>query len=278
MTDHRRSGGGQERRSAGASEARGSEPARMFPKGAPIRHVLGHPVVMLGAGRALVLQLTHPAVARGVAEHSSFETDPFGRLQRTLDAVNTIVFGTVDQATERGAVLQAAHRHVRGDGYDATDPELVLWVHATLVDTALRMHARWVGPVPADVAEAFYAQAIVVGELFGAPRTLQPPDLESFRAYVRETIGALAPRVSDDQRRLARAVLHPAVPVVVDPLVALARQLTVGQLPDPVRRAFGFGWDLPREAALRATGLGTRLAVRPLRLALRAVPLLRAAA
>jgi uncharacterized protein (DUF2236 family) len=253
-------------------------PARMFPAGAPIHHVLGHPVVMLGAGRALVLQLTHPGVARGVAEHSSFATDPFGRLQRTLDAVNTIVFGTVDEATQRGAALRAAHRRVRGDGYDATDPELVLWVHATLLDTALRMHARWVRPVPPDVAERFYAQAVVVGELFGAPRASQPPDLDAFRAYVRETIGTLAPRVSDDQRRLARAALHPAVPVVVDPLVTLARQLTIGQLPDPVRRAFGFGWDLPREAALRATGLGTRLAAAQLRWALRAVPVRRAAA
>ena len=87
MSDHRPSGGERERRNAGTHDARGAEPVRMFPKGAPIRQVLGHPVVMLGAGRALVLQLTHPAVARGVAEHSSFETDPFGRLQRTLDAV-----------------------------------------------------------------------------------------------------------------------------------------------------------------------------------------------
>jgi uncharacterized protein (DUF2236 family) len=250
----------------------------LFPEGAPIRRVFGHPVVMLGAGRALLLQLAHPAVARGVAEHSSFDTDPFGRLQRTLDAVNAIVYGTVGDATTAAAAVRAAHRRVRGDGYDATDPALVGWVHATLVDTALRMHARWVRPVPPDVAEAFYADAVVLGELFGAPRASQPSDLGAFRAYVRSTIGDLAPRIGDEQRCLARAVLHPPVPVVVDPLVAVARQLTVGQLPAPLRRAFGFGWDLPREAALQASGLGARLAAAQLRLARRVVPVHRAAA
>jgi len=67
-------------------------------------------------------------------------------------------------------------------------------------------------------------------------------------------------------------VLHPRVPTLADPLVVLGRQLTVGLLPEPVRRAFGLGWDLPREAALRTTTLGTRLAAAQLRLARRAVP------
>jgi uncharacterized protein (DUF2236 family) len=219
----------------------------------------------------LLLQLAHPSVARGVAAHSDFASDPFGRLQRTLDAVNTIVYGPADAAAETAAAVRAVHERVVGDGYSATDPTLVVWVHATLVDTALRMHARWVRPVPPEVAESFYAEAMVMGELFGAPIDSQPPDLASFRTYVRETITALVPQVGDEQRRLAHAVLHPRVPVIADPVVALGRQLTVGLLPDPIRRAFGLGWDLPREAALRATELGSRVAAAQLRLARRAV-------
>jgi uncharacterized protein (DUF2236 family) len=244
----------------------------LFPPGSPIRRVFGHPAVLLGGGRALLLQLAHPAVARGVAEHSGFGTDPFGRLQRTLDAVNTVVYGPAEEARAAAEAVRAVHRRVRGPGYSATDPALVVWVHATLVDTALRMHARFVGAVPGTVAEAFYRQAMVMAELFGAPLEAQPPDVGAFRAYVRHMIGALAGQVGDDQRRLAHAVLHPRVPLVVDPAVAVGRQLTVGLLPDPIRRAFGLGWDGRREAALQATGLGSRLAATPLRLALRAVP------
>jgi uncharacterized protein (DUF2236 family) len=244
----------------------------LFPKGAAIRQVYAHPAVLLGGGRALLMQLAHPGVARGVAEHSDFEADPFGRLQRTLDAVNAIVYGPTDVAYETAAAVRAVHARVAGPGYAATDPDLVQWVHATLVDTALRMHARWVRPVPAAVADAFYADALVVGALFGAPAEHQPPDLTAFHAYVRDMVAALAPAVGDDQRHLARAVLHPRVPPIADPLVVVGRQLTVGLLPDPIRQAFGLRWDRPREAALRVTGLGTRLAAAQLRLARRAVP------
>jgi uncharacterized protein (DUF2236 family) len=248
----------------------GQEP--LFARGAAIRSVFGHPAVLLGAGRALMLQVAHPAVARGVAERSDFAADPFGRLQRTLDAVNAIVYGPADLAYQTAAVLREVHARVTGPGYAASDPALVLWVHATLVDTAMEMHARWVRPLPRPIAEAFYSEAMVLGELFGAPVAHQPADLAAFTAYVHETIEAVVPEVGEQQRQLARAVLHPRVPTIADPVVVLARQLTVGLLPDPVRRAFGFGWDLPREAALRATGLGTRLAAAQLRLARRAVP------
>jgi len=231
----------------------------LFSAGSAIRRVWGHPAVMLGAGRALLLQLAHPAVAQGVIEHSEFARDPFGRLQRTLDVVDRIVWGTTEEAYATAAALRAAHAHVRGDGYDASDPELVLWVHATLVDTALRMHTRWVQPLPRPLADACYADAIVVGELFGVPAERQPPDLDAFRAYMRATVAALGPRIDEPQRALARAVLHPAVPLVADPAVALARQLTVGQLPPPVREGFGLQWDRPRQAALQATGFGARL-------------------
>ena len=241
----------------------------LFPPGSPIRTVWGHPAVLLGGGRALLLQIAHPGVARGVLEHSDFADDPFGRLQRTLAAIDRVVWGSRDEAEETAARLRSRHELVRGEGYDATDPALVLWVHATLVDTALRMHAQWVGPVPAPLADAFYGEAVQVGELFGAPRAVQPPDLVAFRAYMRAMVDELGPAIDDEQRRLAHRVLHPSVPIAADPLVLVGRLLTVGQLPRPVRDGFRLHWDLPREAALQATGLGTRLLNAPLALARR---------
>src|SRR2546429_319415 len=118
-----------------------------FPPDAVVRRVDGEAVLLLGGGRALLMQLAHPMVARGVAEHSQFEADPFSRLQRTLDAVTTIVFGTEDEARQVAAVVGAVHERVFGDGYRANDPDLLMWVHATLIDTALRVHARFLRPL-----------------------------------------------------------------------------------------------------------------------------------
>lgn len=231
----------------------------LFPDDAIIRRVDGELVLLLGGTRALLMQLAHPLVARGVAEHSGFGADPFARLQRTLDASYTIVFGTATEARRTARQVHNVHRRVKGEGYEANDPELLLWVHSTLVDTALRIHARFLGPLPDHEAEAYYAQSMIVAELLGVPLELQPPDLRAFRAYVRGQVGTL--EVSDDARRLAESVLHPRVPlgtVVGEPLALVIRNLTAGLLPPPLRRAYGLSWDPARQAAFAAASLAAR--------------------
>jgi uncharacterized protein (DUF2236 family) len=229
----------------------------IFPLDSAIRRVNAHPVVMLGGGRALLMQLAHPLIARGVAEHSTFHQDQMGRLARTIKALNTIVYGSEREARRTSEGLAAVHRHITGEGYSANDPDLLLWVHATLVDTAIRMHARFLRPLPDEVAAAYYADSMVLGELFGIPRASQPPTLTAFRAYVRDMVGTLA--VSDEGRELARIALHPPLPLVTDPLLVLGRQLTTGLLPEPLRRQFGLPWDRPRAAALQVAGVSSRL-------------------
>lgn len=228
----------------------------LFPPDAVIRRVDGEATLIAGGGRALLMQLAHPLVARGVAEHSGFQSDPFARLRATLDASYTIVFGSADSARRTAAAIDAVHRRVRGEGYAATDPDLLLWVHSTLVDTALRVHGRFLGTLAPGEAEDYYLQSMVVAELLGVPVALQPPDLSSFRAYVREMVSTL--EVSDDARRLARAVLHPRLPWPAEPLVELGRQVTVGLLPPPLRDQYGLSWDRPRQAALLAAGAMAR--------------------
>jgi ER-bound oxygenase mpaB/B'/Rubber oxygenase, catalytic domain len=114
----------------------------LFPEDAVIRRIGNESIVLLGGGRALLMQLAHPKVAAGVADHSGFEADPFGRLRRTLEAVNTIVYGTAEEADRVAKILWAVHERVTGADYRANDPELLLWVNATLIDTALRIHPR----------------------------------------------------------------------------------------------------------------------------------------
>ena len=230
--------------------------AGLLPDDAVVRRVSGEFVVGLGGGRALLMQLAHPQVAAGVADHSGFESDPFGRLRRTLETMNTIVSGTEDEARLAARKLWAVHERVTGPGYRANDPELLLWVHATLVDTALRLHAFFLRPLSPDDASRYSDESLVVGEVLGIPRAIQPPDLPAFRRYVREMVCSL--EVSDTARRLADAVLHPRLPWMVEPGLALGRELTAGLLPRPLREQFGLGWDRNRKAALLLAGLASR--------------------
>jgi uncharacterized protein (DUF2236 family) len=236
------------------------ESAALFPRDAVIRRVNGEGAMLLGGGRALLMQLAHPSVAQGVAEHSDFQNDPFRRLQGTLDAMTTVVFGTAEQAQQVAAILERVHQRVIGPGYSANDPDLLWWVYATLIDTALRVHARFLRPLSDGEARQFYRQSQVVAELLGVPRAHQPADLPGFRAYMRHMVGIL--EVSDTARMLSREILHPRLPRVAEPVAEPAlivfRQLTVGLTPRPLREQYGMSWDASRKVALLAAGVAAR--------------------
>jgi uncharacterized protein (DUF2236 family) len=229
----------------------------LFAADSVVRQVDGERVLLLGGPRALLMQLAHPMVARGVAEHSGFAADPFARLRRTLDATYSIVFGTEETARKSAAAVRAVHERVRGEGYDANDPALLLWVHATLVDTALRVHRRFLGGLSDEDAGRYYEESTVVADLLGVPRDQQPADLAAFRVYVRGMVATL--EVGDDARRLARAVLSPRLPLPLVPLARLGRDLTAGLLPESLRRQYGLSWTPLQAAALEAVSTASRL-------------------
>lgn len=222
-----------------------------------IRRVDGEGVLLLGGGRALLMQLAHPSVAAGVAEHSDFADDPLRRLQRTLEVTTSIVFGSRANAEREAAALRAVHDRVLGPGYAANDPELLLWVHATLVDTALRVHDRFLRRLTQDERERYYAESSTVAEILGVPRSIQPRDIAAFRSYVRERVGSL--QVTDTARQVAREVLHPRLPAPAQPLLEVGRQITVGLLPPPLRQQYGLSWDPARAAALDVVARSSRL-------------------
>jgi uncharacterized protein (DUF2236 family) len=234
----------------------------LFPDDAVIRRVDGESVLLLGGGRALLMQLAHPLVAAGVAEHSDFAADPFRRLQRTVAATWAIVFGSAAEAATSAAAIRAVHDRVVGDGYSANDPALLLWVHATLVDTAVRVYRQFVGPLSDAELADYYEQSTVLATMLGLPRSAQPADVDAFRAYLRTMVASL--EVSDTARSLAGSVLAPAAaPWFAGPAFAVFRQVTVGLLPLPLRLQYGFSWDGRRRAALRAAAATSR-AVLPL--------------
>jgi uncharacterized protein (DUF2236 family) len=214
-------------------------------------------VLLVAGGRALLMQVAHPLVAAGVVQHSSFERDPWRRLYRTLDLVTRIVFGDGEQAARAAGALRAVHARVHGtapDGrpYSALDPDLLLWVWATLVDSALLAYACCVGALTADERERYYREQTRFAAVCGVPDGHWPPTYDAFAAYVQATV-ADACIVGDDARRIARSVVRPAY--------APVNLLTVGLLPATLRDRYGFAWGPGRERSLRAA-LGAARAAR----------------
>jgi uncharacterized protein (DUF2236 family) len=215
-----------------------------FPRDSVIRRVNLEPAIMFGAGRALLLQLAHPAVAQGVEDHSDFKGNPFKRLLGTLEATYAVVYGSEELARGVGRRIQWIHDFVVGPGYEANDPLHLMWVHATLCDTALRCYKTLVEPLSPEDEETYYQEMQQVAEVFGVDPADQPATLADFRAYVDETVAAI--EVTPVGRDLARFILEPTLPlglhVPLAPVLSLQRRFTLGSLPPAVRDQLGVTW------------------------------------
>jgi uncharacterized protein (DUF2236 family) len=226
--------------------------------------------LLLGGGRALLLQIAHPLVAAGVADHSRFERAPLQRLWRTLDLTLTMVFGSAADALAAVQQIERVHARVhgvltddvgpfpRGTRYDANDPALLLWVHATLVDSALHAYERFVAPLPAAERDAFYAETIVSARLFRIPSKLIPPTWDDFHAYMRDMLDGPTLAVGEAGRRIAATLLSPPLPFGIRQVAGLTRLFTIGLLPEVIRRRYGYAWSTAHEQALRAATAAIR--------------------
>jgi uncharacterized protein (DUF2236 family) len=245
-----------------------------FPKDSVIRRVNIEPAIMFGAGRALLLQLAHPAVAQGVDEHSDFKGNPFTRLQGTLEATYAVVFGSTDLADGVGRRIQWIHDFVTGPGYAANDPANLLWVHATLADTALRCYTTLVEPLSPEDEATYYEEMTRVAEVFGVARADQPATLADFRAYVDDTIATID--VTPIGRELAAFILDPELPfrlhVPFTPLLGLQRRFTLGTLPAPIREQLGVPWTVDDQARFERAERRVRAVFRSTPRAVRTAP------
>jgi uncharacterized protein (DUF2236 family) len=217
-----------------------------------IRRIGRESVLMLGGPRALLMQAAHPLVAAGIVDHSRYGEEPWRRLARTMAALYTIVFGTQAEGDRMGEITRTAHRSVRGSrsgrAYSAADPDLMLWVHSTLVDTGLALYELYVRPLQPAEAEEFYEQMQVVAHVFGVPDDVHPPTLAAFRSYQRDLIESGTVRVGDDARAVAATVLSPPVPLPLRPALRLLAGQTAGLLPAELREQYGIRRPLPGAA------------------------------
>jgi uncharacterized protein (DUF2236 family) len=227
-------------------------------------------VLLLGGRRALLMQLAHPLVAQGVADHSDFDSDRFGRLFRTIEASMQLIFGPRDRARRVIDRINRVHHSVTGTlgepvgiypastPYSATDPDLLLWVHATLVDTSILFYERFVAPLDSGQRETYYRETIWPAEALGVPHSMVPGTHARFTGYMDDMMSSGRISVGETARGLATAILYPrpqwAVRRLFDPL----NVITIGTLPEAVREGYGLRWNLGRRALLRGAEASLR--------------------
>ncbi len=231
----------------------------LFGPGSEVWRISRERVLLAAGPAALLLQLAHPLVAAGVAQHSDFTGDPLRRLRGTLDATLTVVFGDRQQAHAAAARVGAQHRLVTGHlpeavgrfpagtPYRAGDPDLARWVHATLVWTALAVTDRFVGPVSRARRTAYLVEMGRFGRLFGVPDRLLWSDCDAIEDYGRSVVADVL-EVGPHARTAAAQVLT----------------LAAGLLPPRVRAGYRLPWGARERAADAALGCAGPVALRGL--------------
>lgn len=234
----------------------------LFGPGSMVWTVGRERVLLLAGPAALLMQLAHPLVAAAVTRHSDFRSDPIRRLRGTLQAVLAIGYGDRTQAEAAAASVRSLHARVSGSlpvtvgpfaagtPYQASDPALALWVHATLVTTALEAFARFVRPLARADMERYWEESKRFAALFGVTRSVLPDSYDDFESYRRTAEASLV--VGDDARMLAFRVLRPPLPRALRPGAFLVPLFTAGLLPPTLRRDYGLPWDRRRRRAFAA--------------------------
>lgn len=222
-------------------------------------------VLLAGWGRAILLQIAHPLVAQGVADHSGFAAERWARvdrLKRTIGAMLALTFGTPEESAAAAARINRIHDRVHGQlpqragayssgsAYSAHDPALLAWVHVTLVDTFLLTYQRFVGPLTPPERDRYCREACHTAPLLGIPPDALPHTAAELSAFMARMLASGELVVTDTARRLADEIVSRALPWPARPFLAVARLPTIGFLPPPIREAYGFEWTRRQERAL----------------------------
>ena len=223
-------------------------------------------VLLLGWGRAILLQFAHPLVAQGVAEHSVFVSQPAARLQRlrsTIDSMLALTFGDPAEAAEAAERINAIHDRVHGELrsgtkgpaagslYSAHDAALLKWVHATLLDSFMLTYERCVGLLTPEEEDAYCFESSSIEPLLGIPTGYLPRTVRELQDYMEQMFRSKQVEVNETARSLAKEVLYPKLAWPIRPLAWPLRLFTIGNLPPSIRTAYGFSWKSRQDRALR---------------------------
>lgn len=233
----------------------GAEDTGYFGPGSAIWRLHSEAVLGLGLGRAVLMQLAHLWVAQAVADHSTYSNRPINRLVTTVSAGELMIFGSRQQADIISTRIRTVHTHIngilhddvgrwrRGTPYSAEDPEALLWVLMTLVDTAIVVYEACFRRLSDRFVKAYLADAARLGALLGVHIEDVPTDREALAQYMRQQVADGAVAVSETGKRMAAMILEPSLSGVLGitylPYRAGARALAVTLLPADLRQQFG---------------------------------------
>jgi uncharacterized protein (DUF2236 family) len=223
-------------------------------------------LLLLAWPRAILLQMAHPLIAAGVAEHSTFRAGPVAsarRLHSTVRAMLALSFG--DQHEAEGAIegIRKIHRRVHGTLkttvgqfpagtiYSAEDPALVRWVHLTLMRAMPEFYADVIAPLSIAERDAYCEEAAWVPVALGAREADIPRTWADLVRAFDDVVSSGVLAAGDDARAIAEAVLTPSLPRgwnwMLGPVARLQRRIAIPSLPAAVRSAYG--WSTTDEAA-----------------------------
>jgi uncharacterized protein (DUF2236 family) len=231
--------------------------------------ILRENVIQLGGPCAALMQVAHPHVGQGVAEHSDYKNDPIGRLERTFKTVHKVVFGTMDDALEAAMATRRIHTRVKGmtpteagpfpaqSRYHANRADLLLWVHATLVTGAIQSYEHFVQPLDYRDKNGLYQDLKIFGRLFGIPLAGFPVTYHDFEDYYQDAIEhtlAVAPAGRDVGATLMKGQSYYRL---ASPLLVV---MASGFMPRRIRKQYGLPWNPAMKLTFDQMGRGIRQA------------------
>jgi len=225
--------------------------------------------ILFGGARAMLMQAAHPLVIAGANQTGMYERNPWKRLQRTLVLQYTLTFGTKSEAHVAADRINGVHERINGvdpvtgRAYDALDPDLLLWVHACLIESALLFERQTVGRLDAAGRQRFHDEQMLAAELVGLPRERVPATVPGLEAYVADTAASGELLVTEAARSVADLFFDPPRDAEWRPVLKAVARLAFGTLPPELREGYGFPFGKKSQPAMRAMFAALR-AVRPL--------------
>lgn len=225
--------------------------------------------VLFGGARAVLMQAAHPLVIAGARETGFYERNPWKRLQRTLMLTYAITFGSKAEAHTAADRINEVHARIKGIdpitglAYDALDPQLLLWVHACLVDSALLFEELTVGRLDDAGRQRFHEEQMLAAELVLLSREVIPPTVQQLRAYMRGVIESGILRATESARRVAELFHHPPREAEWRPVLRGVSRLAFATLPPELREMYGISLGSAKRAAAAATFAAIRV-LRPM--------------
>ncbi len=231
-------------------------------------------LILLGGQRALLMQVAHPLVGQGVLDHSSVRKDPLKRLKRTLQLTQTLIFGTKEEVLASAEKINRVHKAVKGnlnspvgtytagEAYHAINNDLLIWVWATLIDTAVTVYETFISPLSNTEKEQYYQESKMLLPLLGADKQKAPKNFEELTQYINNMYKNGKIAVNNEVKQeitpylLLKKPDHIKLPLL--PVSYMIEKITTGLLPQELREQYGLSWTTRDQKLFNFLATGSR--------------------